>query len=142
MRPADQLQIVPIKYTGNWNSRPYAPLVWSQEIRFRTSIDVRWIGETGQGLLLTDPSLFDLPLAILSGDLRFRLSGAERSSLKKWIEAGGFLIIDGAGQSRPSASFHDSVGTELDALFPGRPLVNWRISCAVSLALQARLSTG
>ena len=123
MGPADQLQIVPIKYTGNWNSRPYAPIVWSQEIRFRTSIDVRLDRKPGQGLLLTDSSLFDLPLAIFSGDLRFRLSGGERSSLKKWIEAGGFLIIDNTGQSQPSESFDDSVRAELDALFPGRPLV-------------------
>ena len=101
-----------------------------------------WIGNQVKDCCSPIP-LFDLPLAILSGDLRFRLSGAERSSLKKWIEAGGFLIIDNTGQSQPSESFDDSVRTELDALFP-RPASRQGagISCAVSLALQARLSTG
>ena len=123
MGPSDQLQIVTLRYTGNWNSRPFAAHVWSQEVRFRTSIDVRLDRPPGQGMLLTDPALYKLPMALLSGDLRFRLSAAERGHLKKWIESGGFLVIDNTGRARPSDAFDQSVRAELKALFPGRELL-------------------
>ena len=123
MGPKDQLQLAVLRYMGNWNSRPNAAHVWSQEVRFRTSIDVRLDKTQDAALPLTSPALFERPLAILTGDARFRLSPAERNSLKKWIESGGFLIVDNTGQTQPSEAFDQSVRTEFGAVFPGRELI-------------------
>ncbi len=123
MGPEDQLQLVSLRYTGNWNSRPYATHVWSQEVRFRTSIDVRLDGTLRSGIALTDRRLFELPIAVLSGDMRFRLSQVERMNLKKWVESGGFLIVDNTGLTRPSESFDQSLRAEFQTMFPGRPLI-------------------
>ncbi|MEC8022805.1 MAG: DUF4159 domain-containing protein [Myxococcota bacterium] len=123
MGPEDQLQLVSLRYTGNWNSRPYATHVWSQEVRFRTSIDVRLDGTLRSGIALTDRRLFELPIAVLSGDMRFRLSQVERMNLKKWVESGGFLIVDNTGLTRPSESCDQTHRAQFKTKFPGRPRI-------------------
>lgn len=115
-----KLQITQLKYTGNWDPRPMAPLVLAQEVRFRTSIDVHLKRSV---LELDDDSFFAHPFVVLIGDGRFRLGTRDRGRLKKWIEAGGFLFIDNAGRSGPSDHFDAAVRSELSAMFPGRDLI-------------------
>jgi hypothetical protein len=62
-------------------------------------------------------------MAVLLGDGRFRFSGRERARLKKWIEAGGFLLIDNTGRAEPSMSFDNAVRVEMRAMFPGREFI-------------------
>ena len=118
--PGSKLRIAQLKYAGNWDTRPMAALVLAQTVQFRTSIDVQ-LKRTVLGL--DDPALFELPFAMLVGDSRFRLTPKERTNLRKWIEAGGLLVVDNNGRSAPSASFDASVRAEVAALFPGRKLV-------------------
>ncbi len=114
-----KLKIAQLKYGGNWDPRPMAGIVLAQEVRFRTSIDVQLKRNV---LRIDSDDLFWMPLAILMGDGRFRLTGPERSRLKKWIEAGGMLIVDNNGRSEPSGAFDASLRTEMSTMFPSRKL--------------------
>jgi hypothetical protein len=115
-----KLEVAQIRYAGNWDSRPRAALVLAQEIRRRTSIDVRLERIVVD---IDDPRLFYRPLLLLLGDGRLRFTDKERGRLKTWIEAGGFLLIDNTGRSEPSTAFDSSVRAEMSAMFPGRGLV-------------------
>jgi hypothetical protein len=112
-----KLKIAQIRYNGAWDTRKKAPLVLAQEVRFRTSIDVQ-LTPTVVGL--TDPAFFELPFALLTGNSRFRLSTRERSLLKKWLEGGGFLLVDNTGRSEPSPGFDQSIRTVISDMFPNR----------------------
>jgi hypothetical protein len=114
-----KIKIAQIRYSGNWNPRKMATLVLAQEVRYRTSIDVQLKPIT---LKLTDKNLFYQPFAVLAGVGRFRLSNKERAQLKKWIEGGGFMLIDNAGRTAPSVPFDQSVRATIERLFPGRKL--------------------
>lgn len=114
-----KLKIAQLRYAGNWDPRPRAPLVLAQEIRFRTSVDVRL---QRAEIEPDSPGMFHYPFMIMLGDGRVRFSAKKRASLKKWIEAGGFLFIDNCGQMEPSKTFDASVRSELAGMFPGRDL--------------------
>lgn len=115
-----KLQVAQLKHSGNWDTRPMAGLVLAQEVRFRTSIDVQLKRHTVGAL---DDRLFSMPLLFMVGDGRFRFSAKERIRLRKWILAGGMLIVDNSGRSEPSESFDTSLRAEMAAIFPSRRLI-------------------
>jgi hypothetical protein len=81
-------------------------LAW--EVRKRTSID--------------DPSIFRTPLLYWAGDRAFAdLSDKERTGLRRFVEYGGFLIIDDAAPE--VTGFDSSVRRALAQAFPGERLV-------------------
>ena len=51
----------------------------------------------------------DVP-AVVAGDRAFSLSPEERDRLKRWLELGGFLLIDNTGASGPGAARHSGAG--------------------------------
>jgi len=89
----------------------------AREIGLRTSVD---IAERAVTLSATDPKMASNPMAILTGSGPVRFSVAERAALRRWLELGGLLWIDNAGQSEASTAFDTSVRTELEAILPGR----------------------
>ncbi len=117
--PGQALRIVQLRYEGHWNPHPGAITALAEQIRARTSIDV---GKEPLHLDITDPALSHLPLALLSGDGAFSLSDDQRVALKRWLDLGGFLIIDNAGLHRSSESFNRCVHKEFEPLFPARPM--------------------
>ena len=114
-----KLHIVQLQYAGNWNTRGTAASVLAQELRFRTSIDVHL---KSISVSSTDKRLFELPFAMLSGSGRFRLSSREQKELRKWVQGGGFLLIDNTGRTDPSPSFDQSVRALIQSLFPNQVL--------------------
>ena len=64
----------------------------------------------------------------------FRLSPAEGQALKAFIEAGGTLLLDAAGGSRP---FAEAVNEQIFALFPGKFVR--RLASEVALSGPAKL---
>jgi hypothetical protein len=102
-----------LQYAGNWDPEPAA---WS---RFS-----RWLArQTGTGLNVSVVKLSDLrpaqaPLAHLTGTARHDFTYEEVAAVKKFVEAGGVLLIDQCGGTGP---FDQSV---LDMLlarsFPGK----------------------
>jgi hypothetical protein len=89
----------------------------AREIGLRTSVD---IAEDAHTLVATAPQMATSPMAVLTGAGPVRFSAAEREALRRWLELGGFLWLDNAGDAEASAAFDASVRRELEAILPGR----------------------
>ena len=99
--------------------RPRAAERIAWEVRKRTSIEtVLNPSETR----LDDPSIFRTPLLYFPGDRAFpSLSEKEITGLRRFIEYGGFMLIDDASPEGPG--FDESVRRELLRAFPSERLV-------------------
>lgn len=79
---------------GNPAPRPNAARRLAWEVRQRTSVDTRL--ESSQ-IRLSDPRVFDSPLLYMAGDRAFPpLSEPELQGLRRFVDYGGFVIIDDA----------------------------------------------
>lgn len=117
--PRQAFRVVRLKHRGGWQVHASADRVLAEEIGLRTSVSV-----DPQPLHLT-PDAAELGrhgFAILAGDRDFSLTEMERLGLERWLELGGFLLIDNAGKGDGAARFDQSVRRELAELFPRRPL--------------------
>jgi hypothetical protein len=98
--------------------RPKAAERLSWEVRKRTSI------ETTLNPTLThfdDPSIFRTPLLYWASDRAFApLNAKELSGLRRFVEYGGFIIIDDAAPE--AGGFDASVRRALSRAFPGERL--------------------
>jgi hypothetical protein len=97
------------------DARPKAAQRLAWEVRKRTSI------ETALEPSLTrfdDPSIFRTPLLYWASDRAFApMSEKELTGLRRFVEYGGFVLIDDA--SPESGSFDASVRRDLARAFPG-----------------------
>ncbi len=122
LSPGSLVQITPIRYAGgNWNPRPQAARVLSLEVARRTSVETD-LGP--QPIDLADPKLFEHPILLLAGDRAFPpLPEPDVERLRHHIEAGGFLLIDNAGEGEVGTkAFDASVRRLVRRLFPSTPL--------------------
>jgi hypothetical protein len=93
--------------------RPTAALRLAWEVRQRTSVETRL---PPTGVKLSDPKLFETGLVYWSGDSAFPpLSEAEVTGLRRFVEFGGFVMIDDATPDR--AGFDESIRRELGRAF-------------------------
>lgn len=104
------LRLARLQYTGNWNPEPGG---WQRMAAILhntadTTLDLRDIN------LATTDIPEDVHVAHLTGTTAFRLSDSERERLKKFVDAGGMLIVDSAGGN---GEFNTSAEAELRALF-------------------------
>lgn len=103
---------------GNPTPRPNAARRLAWEVRQRTSVETRV--ETTH-VKLSDPHVFDNPLLYFSGDRAFPpLSDAEVQGLRRFVDYGGFVIIDDA--SPEERGFDTSVRRMLARAFGGQAL--------------------
>lgn len=99
---------------GNPTPRPNAARRLAWEVRQRTSVETRL--ESTQ-VRLSDPQVFDSPLLYISGDRAFApLSEAEVQGLRRFVDYGGFVIIDDAGSPEESG-FDSSIRRSLSRAF-------------------------
>ena len=99
-------------------ARPKAAERLSWEVRKRTSIETSL---NPGSVRLDDPSIFRSPLLYWSSDRGFApLSDKELSGLRRFVEYGGFIVIDDA--SPEAGAFDASVRRALLAAFPGERL--------------------
>jgi hypothetical protein len=120
-RPGDQaergrLYIATLRHPGGCNAAPRAlvNLLESADRELKIRATAR-----DQLLDITDDSLFDYHLVFMHGRNAFRLTDAERSQLKKYIERGGMLFADSICAS---TAFTDSFRSEMLAIFPDKKL--------------------
>ncbi len=105
---------------GNFNedARPTAAQRLAWEIRKRTSIETLLEPSV---VRLDDPSIFKTPFLYWAGDRAFAaLSEAELKGLRRFVEYGGFVLIDDA--SPETQGFDESVRRELPRAFPNQKL--------------------
>jgi hypothetical protein len=120
MGDKDKLGVAQIQYAGNWNPRPTAARRVAWEIEKRTSIEAAL---DPIDLKLTDEAgLKRNPFLYLAGDAALpTFDDVEVSRLRRHLQTGGFLVIDGA-DPRPGGGFDQSVRALVARLFPREPL--------------------
>jgi hypothetical protein len=109
-----------VLYTGgNPSPRPNSARRLAWEVRQRTSVETRL--ESTQ-IRLSDPRVFDAPLLYFSGDRAFpALSDPEVQGLRRFVDYGGFVIIDDASPA-DDTGFDSSVRRMLTRAFGAQAL--------------------
>ncbi len=117
--PGSALDVAEIQLGHGTVSRPQA---WSRllfELIQSTSVEAE---PRAVQVAPDDPALFKHPFAVLAGaDALPPLSPAAEQQLGRYLQYGGFLLIDDASGQRESA-FDQSVRQWMRRLFPTRPL--------------------
>ena len=107
-----------VQVDGRGPARASATKRLSWALRQRTSVET--VLESGQ-VRFDDPDLFESPLVYWSGDEAFPpLSAAEIAGLRRFVEFGGFVLIDNAAPDRNG--FDESVRRALARAFGGAAL--------------------
>ena len=117
---SSQLVIGQVQHAGRWNPRPSALRRLQWELAQRTSIET---GAEAVPVRLGQPGLHRTPMLYLAGDGALPpFPEPERAALRRHLQYGGFLLVDGADGS-DGTGFDASVRRELAALLPGSPLL-------------------
>jgi len=116
-RPADpiergRLDVATLRHPGGCNAAPRAMANLLEAAQRELKIRARARPEP---LDLADEALFDHHLLLMHGRNAFRLTDAERSRLRQFIQRGGMLLADSICASRP---FSESFRREMTAVFP------------------------
>ena len=111
LKPKAELHLARLKYGGAYDPEP---LAWSRlgillANRHRVRLTV------SEPMAIAKLNAVDWPLAAMTGTRAFELSDDERESLRKYLTAGGTLIVDAAGGSR---EFPGSAESQILTLLP------------------------
>jgi len=102
------------EYTsGDWESAPSLPGNLIDTLARHTSIDV---APSGVNVKLSSDELFDYPFVWLTGHLPVRFTGLERRNVKRYVERGGFLMVDDHNHDIDGV-FHKTANEEITSLF-------------------------
>lgn len=113
--PVGSMTLARLKYEGNWDPEPAAWLRLARDFENSTRIQVKiWAMNPAQL-----PSPLDVPVATLTVTGSLEMTGDQKTSLKRWLESGGVLVVDGCGGSKKSG---EGVSGFLASLLGERPL--------------------
>jgi len=113
-----RFRLARIRHQGHWDIHHGALGAFAQEFGMRSSVDVSTV-ETAVDM--GSREFLRHPIAVLLGDDDFEFQPSQRLKLKRWLEVGGFLLVDNGGRHRASESFDRAVRRELGEIFPSRP---------------------
>ena len=116
---ANRLRVVQVVQGGQAPFRPNAALVLAQEVRFRTAVDVKLDRIVVQ---LGSKAVFDHPFLLWVGEGPFTLTERELTNLRTFLESGGTILVDNAGEGAGLAAFDRAFRTQIHRAFPGRAL--------------------
>jgi hypothetical protein len=115
--PAKSLKVFRLQYAGNWDPEPAGwrrmANVARNDYGLGLTVEAVRLGDGKPGAA-TGPAL-----AHLTGTAKFALSEQAKAELKKFVEAGGTLLVDAAGGS---SAFAGQVEPLLAGMFPNAPL--------------------
>lgn len=116
----DCFRVAQVLIGGRPPVRPNAPMVLAQEVRYRTFVEVRLDRVV---VSLTDDALYQYPFLLWVGDGAFPpLGPQERDRLRTFLQLGGFLLVDNAGEGPAREAFERSFREELWRILPGQDL--------------------
>jgi len=109
-KPAKTIKVARLQYSGNWDPEPggWRRLNALMQNEQQTAIETLPVK-------LGEKKLAGQKIAHLTGTGRFTLNTAQREEIRKFVEAGGTLIVDAAGGN---GEFATAAETELVAIFP------------------------
>ena len=96
--------------SGDWDSAPLVPANIIDSIARYTSIPV---APSGVVVALSSADALRYPFLFLTGHLPVRFSDAERASVRRFLDRGGFLFIDDHNHDIDGA-FHKTVTEEIE----------------------------
>ena len=117
--PRDAFEVVRLRQGRLTGAESSAVLAFQAQLKLRTSITV---APSSPAMTPDDSRLRVRPFALLRGTRDFSFSTVQRARLKRWLELGGFLLVDNAGTSAPAAPFDKAVRREITAMFPRKRL--------------------
>ncbi len=113
--PDGVVQVANLVYAGTKSSRCFSDhFLIEAEKKSAISTSRRF-----HAVKLAGDSIYEFPLVIMTGEGDFQLSDAERESLRRYVERGGFLLAS-AGCS--STEWDRAFRREMAAVFPRHPL--------------------
>ncbi|MBI5724243.1 MAG: DUF4159 domain-containing protein [Planctomycetes bacterium] len=135
---ANKIKAARIRYAGNYDPEPLALerlsrlMAQSHKIQIDYYSAISASAPASQGAtppasaipitgILATQLTGDIKLAFMTGTGAFKLTAEEKDALKKWIDAGGLLILDAAGGSKTFSESAKDLAGELygpDALLP------------------------
>lgn len=102
-------------------ARPNAAFVLGQEVRFRTAVDVRLDRVV---VPLASRAVFDYPFLLWVGTGAFPdLTRHEVSNLRTFLEVGGFLLVDNAGEGSDALAFDRKFRAQMQRVMPEAALM-------------------
>ena len=110
---SDPVVFAQIRTRGVWNTEPGGANNLLRFMKRNLSVKANYMVRTVR--LDTDP-LADYSFLYLSGISDFQLDDSERTALRKYLQDGGYLLID---NSLGLSEFGKAVYREIGALFPG-----------------------
>jgi hypothetical protein len=99
--------------SGDWESAPLLPANLIDTLARHTTLDV---APTGVNVRLDSQEIFDYPFVWLTGHLPVRFTLAERTNLKRYVERGGFMMVDDHNHD-VNGAFHKTATEEIERLF-------------------------
>lgn len=99
--------------SGDWESAPNLPANLIDSVARYTTIDV---APTGVNVALESSEIFRYPFIWMTGHLPVRLTDAERANLLRYVERGGFFVIDDHNHDI-DGPFHKTAMEEIDRTF-------------------------
>lgn len=103
--------------SGDWESAPLLAENLIDTLARHTTLDLAPVGAT---VRLDSARIFDYPFVWLTGHLPVRFTEAERANLRRYVERGGFMVVDDHSHDINGA-FHKTATAEIERIFD-RPL--------------------
>jgi len=112
--PGNQFVFATAEYvSGDWESAPALPENLIASVAKYTTID---IAPVGVNVRLDSNELFNYPFIWLTGHLPVRFNDTERRNLKRYVERGGFMMVDDHNHDITGV-FHKTAIEEIERLF-------------------------
>lgn len=99
--------------SGDWESAPLLSENLIDSLVRHTAIDA---APVGVNVKLGSPDIFNYPFVWLTGHLPVRFTGQERANLKRYVERGGFMVVDDHNHDITGV-FHETAHEEIGRLF-------------------------
>jgi hypothetical protein len=99
--------------SGDWESAPALPENLIDSVARYTTIDV---APLSVNVKLGSEELFDYPFVWLTGHLPVRFTDVESRNIKRYVERGGFIMIDDHNHDI-TGQFHKTANEEIERLF-------------------------
>lgn len=99
--------------SGDWESAPNLPAAVVDSLVKYTALPA---SPTGVNVRLGGEALFEYPFVWLTGHLPVRFTDRERENLKRYVDRGGFIVIDDHNHDIEGI-FHQTVTEEITRTF-------------------------
>lgn len=112
----DELVLGQIVHSGHWDPTPHGLPNLLKYIAHNTTLKIQFKRKTVQ---LGDPELFNYPVLYITGMRDFKLSDAEVTQLRNYLQSGGVLIGDASAGRK---AFDTAFRRELKRVLPDNEL--------------------